>query len=177
MQASKRSWYDAASTRHQFKVAFYRLQLYQYSSKPGVWTAECLVLHSHTMQPLERIWVATFAQEEMRHHLMQCFEARKLMPFPEESKKVHKCRKKHLFISLYRTCRLSESYDSDMIYHVMDVGNGSTSDVCIFKHHLLRHGFVHIAYSIIFPCELAVYIHFCCCISNYLLESFTSRCQ
>ena len=69
------------------------------------------------MQPFERMWVGpcSFAQEEMGHHLMQCFDARKLMRFPEESKKVHRCRKKHLFIPLHCTCGLPESYNSDMI--------------------------------------------------------------
>ena len=114
---------------------------------------------------------ATFAQEEIRHHLVQCFEARKLLPFPEESKKVHRCRKKHLFIPLYCTCGLPESYDSDISCD--GCGQWFHFRCMHIKHHLLRHGFVHIAYSIIFP----VYIHFCCCISNYLLESFTFRCQ
>ena len=41
--------------------------------------------------------------------------ARKLTPFPKESKKVHRCRKRHLFIPLYCTCGFLESYDSHMI--------------------------------------------------------------
>ena len=40
---------------------------------------------------------------------------KKLLPFPGESKKVHRCRKKHLFIPVYCICGLPESYDSDMI--------------------------------------------------------------
>ena len=63
----------------------------------------------------ENVGRTTFAQEEMRHHLVQCFQAKKLMPFPGESKKVHRCRKKHLFIPVYCICGLPESYDSDMI--------------------------------------------------------------
>ena len=38
---------------------------------------------------------------------------------------------------------------------MIDVDNGSTSDVCIFKHHLLRHGFAQIT----FLCKLVVYIY------------------
>ena len=45
----------------------------------------------------------TVAQGEMRHHLVQYFQAKKLMPFPGGSKKVHRCRRKHLFIPVYCT--------------------------------------------------------------------------
>ena len=63
----------------------------------------------------ENVGRITFAQQEMRQHLVQCFYARKLTPFPKESKKVHRCRKRHLFIPLYCTCGFPESYDSHMI--------------------------------------------------------------
>ena len=48
-------------------------------------------------------------------HIADVYLAKKLMPFPGESKKVHRCRKKHLFIPVYCICGLPESYDSDMI--------------------------------------------------------------
>ena len=34
----------------------------------------------------ENVGRTTFAQEEMRHHLVQCFQSKKLMPFPGGSK-------------------------------------------------------------------------------------------
>ena len=43
----------------------------------------------------------TFAQGEMCHNLMQYFQTKKLMLFPGGNKKVHRCRKKHLFIPVY----------------------------------------------------------------------------
>ena len=83
----------------------------------------------------------TFSPEEMHYHPVQYFEARKLMPFPGECKKVHKCRKKHLFIPIY--CIVDFLILMTLIwYHVIHVGNGSTSDICIFKYHVLRRGFV-----------------------------------
>ena len=64
------------------------------------------------------LWSAgrtTFAHGEMRHHLVQYFQAKMLMPFPGGSKKVHRCRRKHLFIPVYCICGLPEPHDSDMI--------------------------------------------------------------
>ena len=98
----------------------------------------------------ENVGRIMFAQQEMRQHLVQCFYARKLTPFPKESKKVHRCRKRHLFIPLYCTCGFPESYDSHMIscdgceqwFHYIDA--------CTLKHHLPTHGFVHIVVKISF---------------------------
>ena len=73
-------------------------------------------------------------------HDLQCFEAKKLMPFPGESNKVHRCRKKSLYTAFVGFLSLMTQ-----TYYVINVDNGSTSDVFIFKHHLLKHGFVQIA--------------------------------
>ena len=48
----------------------------------------------------ENVGRATFVHEEMRQHLMQCFEGGKLEPFLRESKKMHRYKKTFLYFSI-----------------------------------------------------------------------------
>ena len=65
-------------------------------------------------------------------------------------------------------------------YHVMNVNNGFTSNVCILKHHLQRHGFVQIVNISFFQCKL-LHIKNCVAVafntSIHLQKSLTPRSQ
>ena len=53
---------------------------------------------------------------KMRKHLIDCFDKEELSPFPTicDNQSLEKCNMKNIFIPLYCTCGLPESYD-DMI--------------------------------------------------------------
>ena len=126
----------------------------------------------------ENVGRITFAQQEMRQHLVQCFYARKLTPFPKESKKMHRCRKRHLFIPLYCTCGFPESYDSDMIscdgcgqwFHYRCMHIKTPPPDTWFCSHCSK-----ISFTTLFFCKLAVYqrSNICCCmlIHQYIYKS------
>ena len=57
----------------------------------------------------------TYDPDKMRAHLEKCFESEKFSPFPPANEPVRRCSLKHLFVQVYCTCSLPESYDSRMI--------------------------------------------------------------
>lgn len=57
-----------------------------------------------------------FDQDRMRAHLVSCFSDQKLAPFPQlHGTKAKTCRLKHIFVHLYCTCLLPESFDHSMV--------------------------------------------------------------
>ena len=57
----------------------------------------------------------TFSQNDMRQHLVECFERKQLSAFPQTSGTVTKNARKHLFVHIHCECQLPDSYDSKMI--------------------------------------------------------------
>ena len=57
----------------------------------------------------------TFSQNDMRQHLVECFERKQLSAFPQTSGTVTRNTRKHLFVHIHCECQLPDSYDSKMI--------------------------------------------------------------
>ena len=57
----------------------------------------------------------TFSQNDMRQHLVECFERKQLSVFPHPSGTVTRNTRKHLFVHIHCECQLPDSYDSKMI--------------------------------------------------------------
>ncbi len=54
-------------------------------------------------------------QQAMREHLRQCFVVQNLTPFPPAKKSVQMSQLKHFAVSVYCSCMLPASYDTEMI--------------------------------------------------------------
>ena len=57
----------------------------------------------------------SFNQLEMRKHLQQFFEKNQLTAFPTGNRDVTRNPRRHVFVHVYCTCGMPESYDSRMV--------------------------------------------------------------